>query len=148
MKASYKFFGIFALIIGIVVAARYFDLTEQTLQIASRLGVAAALTDADLSNLELKELSIALNGAMAFLDSEPGLMNFDDVRDHILSITPKRYMLLIVTVFDIVEQDNEFIESKTDNLASKRLLYLALKEAAWVVGERESLVVDQKFYNE
>ena len=132
-----KMLGVFLLIIGVVVAAQYFDSTEQSLKIATRLGVAAAVTDANLSPSALKGLSITLNGTMAFLDSEPGLMNFDEVRDHVLSITPKKYMLLMVTVFGIVEADSDFIENKITS-SNSILLYAALKEAAWVVDQRLS----------
>ena len=140
MKAGsrMKMLGVFLLIMGVVVAAQYFDLTAQSVKIATRLGVEAALTDADLNPLELKGLSITLKAAMAFLDSEPGLMDFDEVRNHIFSITPKKYNVLIATVFDVVEADSDFIENKTDQLVSKNMIYAALKEAVWVVDQRLS----------
>lgn len=135
-KSSYKILGIFLFVMGLVVIAQYFDLTKTSIKIATRLGVETALTDADLNPLELKGLAITFKGVMAFLDSEPGLMDFNTVRDHVFSITPKKYRMLIATVFDIVEANSEFIENKADNLTSRVMLYVALKEAAWVVDQR------------
>lgn len=138
VKSGMKLLSVFLLIMGVIVVTQYFDLTEHSVKIATRLGVEAALTEADLNPLELKGLSIALKAGMAFLDSEPGLMDFDKVRNHIFSITPKKYRVLIATVFDVVEADSDFIENQTDKLVSKKMIYAALKEAVWVVDQRLS----------
>lgn len=138
VKNGMKLLSVFLLIIGVIVVAQYFDLTEQSVKIATRLGVEVVLTDADLNPLELKGLSITLKTGMAFLDSEPGLMDFDEVRNHIFSITPKKYRVLIATIFDVVEADSDFIENQTDKLVSKKMIYAALKEAVWVVDQRLS----------